>query len=137
MTPKHHLADLTANADDESIARAITGYLLNAENPAGPFKLGYDFDATKDKPPHHCDRIANGHKLCVIERTDKEYCRQWIVDALKLGLYVQRYRGSGYSTPIAGGSIKNARQTIETRERMASFDATRTMPIDDDSEIPF
>jgi hypothetical protein len=138
MAIKHHLADLTRASTDGDIARAITGYLLNEHNPAGPFKLAYEFDAKNNKPPHHCDRIVNGHTACAIERSDKEWCRTWLLIALNQGLYVQRYAPtSGWHNPIAGGSIKNARQTIETRERMADFDAKRTMPMTPDDEIPF
>ena len=139
MVTKSHLADLDLNATDDLIARTITGHLLRVENPAGPFKLAYKFEGVKDgPPPHHCDTIMGGMKLCAIDRADKEYCRQWIIDALLKGLYVQRFVGRGYYTPVAGGSIESARFTIRTRERMKEFDAKRTAPdgyIDDD--IPF
>jgi hypothetical protein len=132
--PRHHLADLDASATDEQLGRAICGHLLNAHNPAGPFKLGYKFDATKDAPPLKCDVLMQGHQLCTIERKDKEFCRMWILSALTLGLYVQRF--ADWRTPVAGGSIKRARETIATRARMADFDAARTINPDDD-EIPF
>jgi hypothetical protein len=142
MTAKHHLADLDVNSTDDQIARAITGHLLNSENPGGPFKLAYKFEGVKDgPPPHQCDKIIGGQKLCAVDRANKEWCRQWILDALGKGLYVQRYSGaagSGYFQPIAGGSVESARFTIKTRARMAEFDKTRTAPkgyIDDD--IPF
>jgi hypothetical protein len=129
----HHLAALDSDATDDQLARAITGYLLNAENPAGPFKLAYKHNANKDAPPHVCDRIVQGHTMCAVERKDKEWCRTWLIEALAKGLYVQRFSGQGYFTPIAGGSVAEARKTIEARKRMADFDAKRTL----DDEIPF
>jgi hypothetical protein len=134
----HHLAALDSDATDDQLARAITGYLLNAENPAGPFKLAYKFNANDAPPPVQCDRIVAGHTMCAIERKDKEQARKWIKDVLAAGLYVQRFEGKGYHTPVAGGSLKDARDTIAARERMADFDAKRTAPdgyLDDD--IPF
>ena len=134
----HHLANLDASATDEQLSNAIAGYLLNTDNPAGPFKLGYEFDANKAPPPVKCDVLARGRKLCTIERKDKEAARAWIKDVLSQGLYVQRFVGNGFHTPVAGGSLKSARDTILARTRMADFDAKRTAPdgyLDD--EIPF
>jgi hypothetical protein len=133
---KHHLAELGSDATDDQIARAITGYLLNVGNPSGPFKLAYKFDAKSGPPPLHCDRIVQGHTLCAVDRRDKEWCRSWLLQALAKGLYVQRFDGNGYFTPIAGGGVAEARKTIAARERMADFDAKRVLPGVDD-EIPF
>lgn len=135
----HHLADLDTSATDDMIARAIAGHLLNTDNPGGPFKLAYQHEAKDAPPPHSCDRIIHNLKLCVVDRKDKEWCRTWILEALGKGLYVSRYSGgSGFFTPVAGGSIKGARHTLDARKRMAEFDATRvagTGYLDD--EIPF
>jgi hypothetical protein len=136
----HHLAEFDSDATDEIIAAAIAGYLLNIQ-PAGPFKLAYKFDANSAPPPVKCDRIVQAHTMCAIERKDKEQCRKWLLEVLKAGLYVQRFTGKGYFTPVAGGSVKDARDSIAARLRMADFDAKRTTPNgyldDDESEIPF
>lgn len=133
MTP--HLAGLDGTATDEQLSNVIAAYLLSAENPAGPFKLGYDFNALTAPPPVKCDIQAQGHTICAIERTDKGVARAWIKDVLAKGLYVQRYVGSGWRTPVAGGSIKSARYTLEVRERKRLL-WDQTTPQDDD-EIPF
>ena len=136
----HHLKQLGSDATDDQIARAITGHLISAHNPLGPFKLAYKFDANNAPPPHHADVLVQGKKLCAVSRRDKEWSKKWILEALLKGLYVQRFSDDrGYFTPTAGGSIVEARQTIASRERMADFDAKRTMPGADmdDAEIPF
>ncbi len=123
---KKKIDNLAADSTDAEVAAAIADDLLNAGHPGGPFVLGYNFDAKRAPPPIKCDKLVREATLCTVDRSNKQWCRQWLVEVLVFGLYVQRYAGRSYFTPIAGGSIKEVRQRIKRR----------SCPIDDD-EIPF
>jgi hypothetical protein len=135
----HYLANLTSTATDDEIAAAIADHLLRVDNPAGPFKLAYEHPAWDRPPPIPCDHIERSATLCSIERADPKWCRDWLLKVLRAGLLVHRFAGRGFYQPVAGASIKTARESIRTRERMAAFDATRTAPDGylDNDEIPF
>ena len=125
---------LLPDANDNQIAHVIATYLLNVENPAGPWHLAIHHDARKEPCPVMCDRIIHNRGLCAIERADKEICRLWIVKALKLGFTVERYVRRGYRDPVALGNIETVKVTLHYRAAQAALTPAQQ---EIDEEIPF
>lgn len=128
------LDNITVDSSDSDIADAIIDHILNTHNPGGPFKLAYKFDANSGPPPVKCDRIVRDHTHCASEFQMKEKAALWLRAVLHAGLYVQRFVGKGYFEPIAGGSIKDVRESIAAQLRRLNYSA---IPGDLDDEIPF
>lgn len=132
------LAHLSTDSSDDDIGDAIVENILRADNPGGPFRLGYEFAGHAGPPPVKGHDVVLNRTLCVVEITDRQWAAQWIRDCLAAGLRVQRFVGHGWRTPITGNSIRDARSTLEARERMNRFDERRVqMPLAPEDEIPF
>jgi hypothetical protein len=118
---EYALEHLASDVSDDVICVMVGDFLITAALPSTfppRYKFAVRWDATVAPCPVQSDAIVRGKTLCVVERDDEAWCREWLYEALKKGLTVTRITGDGRNAIEYYCSLETVRQSIARRETM-------------------